>query len=409
MSFFKEYAKRTRLSGFKDVGTLHAINSFEPSGRQEASVSEKSAVGTDSSTSVNWITSFQSTIRYSAATRSPLSIEGGGTRKDFAGPAIGDQLSAASYSGVVRYDPDDLVVTVRAGTPLSELEAVLAEHGHMLGFEPPCRNGSTIGGAVALGWSGPRRPFAGALRDHLIGVRMLDGLGRDLLFGGQVVKNVAGFDVSRLMAGSLGILGLLLEVSLRVVPLPKVEQTTAIRTPPEQALETMRGLSVGPGLLSAAAYVDGELYLRSSGSDDGVACFLGHQGGRRLDDAASRAFWHSFNNHTHAFFKCVEGARLWRVSVRPDAPCATTLYPTAVDWAGALRWIWAPPTASAEITAWARTNGGHATLWTHATDEERSAGVFENLAPALMVVHQRLKAVFDPKGIFNTSRMYAQL
>ena len=365
-------------------------------------------MGLSSPTNDDWIPSAQSSIRSAAATGTSLCIEGGGTRRDFAGPVAGNPLSTADYRGVVRYDPDDLVVTVRTGTPLAELEAVLAEHGQMLGFEPPGRSGSTIGGAVALGWSGPRRPFAGALRDHLIGVRMLDGQGRHLRFGGQVVKNVAGFDVSRLMAGSLGILGLLLEVSLRVVPRPATEQTTAIQTSPEKALQAMRSLPVGPGLLTAAAYVEGALYLRSSGTGECVDDFLEAQGGRRLDEAASRTFWQGFNDQTHAFFTSSEGARLWRVSVRPDAPWMEVPYPAAVDWAGALRWVLAPPSASGQIAAWARANGGHAALWAHATAEERGAGVFDDLAPTLMAVHRRLKVVFDPQGIFNTGRMYPQ-
>ena len=357
----------------------------------------------------DWVAAAQAGIRSAAATGASLSIEGRGTRKDFAGPVVGEPLPTTGFRGVVRYDPDDLVVTVRTGTPLTELEAVLAEHGQMLGFEPPGRQGSTIGGAVALGWSGPRRPFAGALRDHLIGVRMLDGQGRLLRFGGQVVKNVAGFDVSRLMAGSLGILGLLLEVSLRVVPRPAVEQTTAIRLSPEKALDTLRGLPIGPGLLTAAAYVGGDLYLRGSGSAACVADFLARQGGQRLDDAASQAFWQGFNNQTHAFFSPVEGACLWRVSVKPGAPWGPTRHPTAIDWAGALRWVWAPSSAADEITAWARAQGGHATLWAHMTADERRAGVFDALAPTLMAIHQRLKAVFDPQGVFNVGRMYPPL
>ncbi|MFJ3055337.1 glycolate oxidase subunit GlcE [Herbaspirillum sp. NPDC087042] len=363
-----------------------------------------------------WLAAIQDRIRTAARLGQALAIEGAGTRRGFAGLPVGESLSLQAYRGIVHYEPDDLVITVRAGTPLAEIDRVLAQRGQMLGFEPPAPSGATIGGAVALGWSGPRRPFAGALRDHLLGVRMLDGMGRELRFGGQVVKNVAGFDVARLMAGSLGILGPLLEVSLRVIARAPVELTTLLAVSPRQALQILRSLPSGPGLLSAAVHVDGCLHLRSSGSAHGVRSFLARQGGELLDAQASQSFWQAFTQQTHSFFQPPEGdvgdgaarLRLWRVSVRPGSP-EMDLHPvvtSAIDWAGALRWVWAPVTAGQEIAGWARAHGGHASLWAHGTAGERRDGVFGPLPPAVMALHGRLKHVFDPRGIFNVGRMY---
>ncbi len=360
-----------------------------------------------------WLASTQDRIRAAARLGQALAIEGAGTRSGFAGLPVGERLSLQAYRGIVQYEPDDLVITVRAGTSLAEIDQVLAQRGQMLGFEPPARSGATIGGAVALGWSGPRRPFAGALRDHLLGVRMLDGMGRELRFGGQVVKNVAGFDVARLMAGSLGILGPLLEVSLRVIARAPVELTAVLAVSPRQALQILRTLPSGPGALSAAAHVDGYLHLRSSGSAHGVRAFLARQGGELLDAQASSSFWQSFTDQTHRFFLPPDGdgdtrLRLWRVSVRPGSPemDLRTVVTSAIDWAGALRWVWAPVTAGQEIAGWARVHGGHASLWAHGTHGERRDGVFGTLPPAVMALHGRLKHVFDPRGIFNVGRMY---
>jgi glycolate oxidase FAD binding subunit len=295
---------------------------------------------------------------------------------------------------------------VRAGTPLAALDAALAANHQMLGFEPPQRAGCTVGGAVALGWSGPRRPFAGALRDHLLGVRLLDGLGRDLRFGGPVVKNVAGFDVARLMAGSMGILGVLLEVSLRVVPRPVVERTGVIACDPAQALRILQGLRVGPGLLSGAAHAEGRLLLRSSGTPECVLELLERLGAQPLPQEQGEAFWQAFNDQTHMFFvPADEGLRLWRLSVRLDAPALPGPWRQAADWAGALRWVWAPPDAAASLAAWARGHGGHAALWRGATPDERQSGRHIDLPGALRSVHERLADVFDPHHVFNRARL----
>ncbi len=343
-----------------------------------------------------------------------LVIEGGGTRSQVGGLAAGERLSLQAWQGVVQYEPDDLVITVRAGTSVAEVQHLLAQQGQMLAFEPPLRTGSTIGGTVALGWSGPRRPFAGALRDHLLGVRMLDGLGRELRFGGQVVKNVAGFDVARLMAGSMGILGPLLEMSLRVMPRPALELTTALQVGAQQALQIMQRLPIGPGLLSAAAHVDGYLYLRSAGAAECVHAFLRRQGGTLLDTRASQAFWQDFTHQRHGFFSprpCDLDATacLWRVSVRPGSPelCDESIMASAIDWAGALRWVWAPASAAQLISQWAQAHGGYALLWPQGGSPEVPGGTHAPLSSTLLELHRRIKGVFDPHGIFNVGRMFA--
>lgn len=359
------------------------------------------------------IASLQQQIRHAAQTGRQLHIEGGGTRSDALPLATAAPLSLRDYQGIVQYEPDDLVITVRTGTALAHLQRVLAQERQMLGFEPPCRPGSTIGGTVALGWSGPRRPFAGALRDHLLGVRMLDGQGRDLRFGGQVVKNVAGFDVSRLMAGSLGVLGPMLEVSLRVVPRPAAEMTTVLALDAASSLALMQHLPTGPGLLTGAAHIDGCLYLRSGGSPGSVASFLRRQGGTLLDTPADQAFWHGLNNQTLPFFhprsdETGQALPLWRLSVRPGSPdlAPGTVTATAIDWAGALRWVWAPMTARTALTQWTRAHGGHLALWRYGTRAEHESVQQAAIAPAQLALHRHIKDVFDPHGIFPCGHMF---
>jgi len=359
-----------------------------------------------------WLTSLQERIRNAARLGQLLRIEGNGTRCQALGVTAGARLSLGDWQGIVQYEPDDLVITVRAGTPVAEVQRVLALQGQMLGFEPPLQAGSTIGGMVALGWSGPRRPFAGALRDHLLGVRMLDGLGRDLRFGGQVVKNVAGFDVARLMAGSLGLLGPLLEVSLRVIPCPAVERTTVLALDAVDALALMQHLPTGPGLLSGAVHVDGSLYLRSAGSPECVDDFLRRQGGTFLEQQSSEAFWRDFAHQTHRFFVPPESdhghpVRLWRVSVRPGSSVMDIGTTTAIDWAGAVRWVWAPMRAYPALQQWAIAHGGHVALWHHGTRQEHETVLQAAMAPALLDLHRRIKQVFDPHGIFHPGRMFA--
>lgn len=325
------------------------------------------------------------------ADHTKLQIRGAGTHSHATTEAA--VISMQGHTGIVEYDPSDLVVTVRCATPVALLQQVLAEHGQMLGFEPVVQQTNSIGGAVALGWSGPRRPYAGALRDHLIGVRLIDGLGRDLRFGGRVVKNVAGFDVARLAGGSRGMLGALLEVTLRVMPRPAAEVTVATACTAQTALATMLAGGQGPGLLSASAYVGGRLFLRYSGSDYSVRHALANLAGEYAEVADGAAFWRSVVHREHGFFRPRPGQTLWRASVRPDAP----LHPAtgAIDWAGGLRWAWLP-SGDQHLHGWAQDHGGHALAW-----RAPAGGDWHGLSAGMTQLSHGLADIFDPCRIFD--------
>ena len=225
------------------------------------------------------------TIRAAAEARRPLRLRGGGTKDFYGGEPVGEALDTRGCAGILAYEPSELVVTARGGTPLAELEFALAANGQMLAFEPPHFGaGATLGGCVAAGLSGPRRASAGAVRDFVLGARVLDGRGRDLAFGGQVMKNVAGYDVSRVMAGSLGVLGLILEVSLKVLPRPPVEATVRLELPQEQAIETMNRWGGQPLPVTATAWQGGVLHARLSGAESAVRAGLARVGGERVAD-----------------------------------------------------------------------------------------------------------------------------
>jgi glycolate dehydrogenase FAD-binding subunit len=344
------------------------------------------------------------TIREAKIAGRPLRICGRGT-KDFYGHApSGAPLDVTPYAGVVTYEPTELVITARAGTPLAEVEALLAAQGQMLAFEPPHFGaGATWGGCIAAGLSGPRRPYGGAARDVVLGVRMLDGVGRDLKFGGQVMKNVAGFDVSRLMVGALGTLGAILEASAKTLPAPAHEATLRLRLSEASAIGAMNRWATQPLPISATAFCDGELSVRLSGALPGVRAAHTKLGGDLLDEAEAKTFWTAIREHTHAFFAGEEP--LWRLSLPSTTPPLALSGRTLMEWSGALRWLKSDMDAQRIRDTVARA-GGHATLFRHG---DKSAGVFHPLSPVLLKLHQRLKRTFDPAGILNPGRMYPEL
>ncbi len=350
---------------------------------------------------------FADTIRAAAAGGKRLRIRGGGT-KDFYGQALeGEILDTRAYAGVVAYDPTELVITVRGGTPLAEVERVLAEKRQMLAFEPPhfAQFGSgaaTIGGAVAAGLSGPRRVAAGAVRDFVLGVRVMDGRGADLTFGGRVMKNVAGYDVSRVMAGALGTLGVVLEVSLKVLPLPVAEATLKFEMPRDKAIEAMNRWGGKPLPISATAYTDGDLGVRLSGAAAAVKEACATLGGERVGDGEAGRFWTGIREQTDPFFAGDEP--LWRLSVPSTTAPLALEGRELVEWGGSLRWLKGGAEART-IRETAARAGGHAMLF---RGGDKSAGVFHPLAPALARIHQRLKAEFDPHGVLNRGRMYPE-
>lgn len=341
-----------------------------------------------------------------------LEIRGGGTKRFYGGEPRGSLLDLRALSGVRSYEPTELVVTARAGESLAGLEALLAERGQHLAFEPPrFAPGSTVGGMVAAGLSGPGRIASGALRDHVLGVRLLNGRGECLSFGGQMIKNVAGYDVSRLMAGSLGILGVLLEVSLKVLPMPPASVTISLDcTTQADALRRLSAWASQALPIGATAWHDGQLRVRLDGAAAAVRSARSGMGGDALDTEAGASWWTSVRDQTHSFFDVeaaalVRGVRLWRLSVPRAVPPLELSGETFVEWGGALRWL-----RSREPIAYVRQVadrvGGHATLM---RGDGREAGPFSPLSPTLLQLHHRLKQAFDPERLFNPGRLYEDL
>ena len=353
------------------------------------------------------VTRLEDRIRAAAAQRRPLRVRGGGT-KDFYGDALaGEPLDVREVSGIVSYVPGELVVTARSGTRLDEIEEALGAHGQMLAFEPPHHgDAATLGGVIASGFSGPRRPHAGAARDFVLGTRVIDGTGTSLAFGGQVIKNVAGFDVSRLMTGALGTLGVITEISLKCLPRPKVETTRVVACEATRALGLMNEWGGKALPVSATCFHADRLHVRLSGTPAAIAAAAPVIGGDEIDAAD---FWRALRDQTLDFFRpAIAGeATLWRLSVRSTAPWTPWPADALIEWGGALRWLVSatPPDAGA-VRAWASEQGGHATLF---RARDKSAGSFQPLPAPMLALHERLKQVFDPHCILNPGRMYAAL
>ena len=340
------------------------------------------------------------TVRAAAEKGERLRIVGGGS-KSFYGRAVeGQPLVTTGLGGIVAYEPTELVITAGAGAPLQEVEEVLAERAQMLAFEPPhFGNKATLGGTIACGFSGPRRPYAGSARDFVLGVRCLNGKGEVLRFGGQVMKNVAGYDISRLMVGSLGSLGVILEVSLKVLPKPEREVTLRYDLPVTQAIERMNRWAGEPLALSATAYYADALWVRLSGAQGAVSTAHGTLGGALVADDAR--FWRELREHELEFFR--DEQPLWRLSLPPATPHLPIAGEWLIDWGGAQRWLKTNVMAQAIRSATAAV-GGHATLF---RGGDHRGEVFTPLAPVSLHIHRELKARFDPKGIFNVGCMYA--
>lgn len=333
----------------------------------------------------------------------PLRIRGGGS-KDFYGQALnGEVLDTREYAGIVAYEPTELYITAKCGTPLAEIEAALAEKGQCLACEPPRFSAdSTIGGVVASGLSGPRRSSAGAVRDFVLGVKLLDGEARPLTFGGQVMKNVAGYDVSRLIAGSLGTLGLIAEVTLKVLPKPVAEATLRFEMGQQEALDQLNRWAGQPLPIVASAWQDGVLTLRLAGARAAVDSAMKKLGDGR---AAESGFWDGLRDQRLPFFAT---EMLWRLSAPSIAPPLALPGEQLIEWGGALRWLKSdasPETIRAATTA----VGGSATLYRAPAELKQRVGAFAPLPAPLMQIHRNLKAAFDPQGIFNPGRLYKDL
>jgi glycolate oxidase FAD binding subunit len=379
-------------------------------------------------------------IHAAAADHTPLRIRGGGS-KDFYGQSPqGELLDVTALRGITSYEPSELVMTARAGTPLVELEAALAEQGQCLAFEPPRfqikgpqtadpmlpATGATIGGMVAAGLSGPARANAGSVRDFVLGVTLLNGRAELLTFGGQVIKNVAGYDVSRLMVGAMGTLGLLTEMSLKVLPVAPAEATLVFELDQTRALAQLHRWGGQPLPLNASCWLRDEtapgqpelLFVRLRGAVAAVesACRKMTQDapGKRLDNEVAAPDWQACRDLRLPFFirpdvhEPQAGAlALWRLSLPQTAPVLALPWPQLVEWHGGQRWLWAPASAQAQLRQAAAEVGGTATIFIASNEVNTGAMTrFTPLRPPLDRIHQRLKAEFDPAGIFNRGRLY---
>jgi glycolate oxidase FAD binding subunit len=332
-----------------------------------------------------------------------LRLRGGDTRAFLGRVVAGEVLNLGGHRGIVDYAPAELVVTARAGTPLLELERVLQAEGQMLGFEPP-RFGltSTLGGAIATGLAGPRRPFAGAARDAVLGVRCVDGTGTELAFGGRVMKNVAGYDLARLMCGAHGTLGVLLDVSLKLLPVPPCESTCVFEMDAAQAVAAMNRHAATALPLSGAAWAEGRLRLRLAGAEAAVRAAARALGGEVDEDGG---WWRALRDHRLPFFR--GATRLWRIALPSTAPALALGGEELIDWCGGQRWLASiDPGDAPVVRARAAALGGHATLYRGAGPDEE---VFHPPAPALHALQRALRLRFDPKRILNPGRIHRDL
>jgi glycolate oxidase FAD binding subunit len=374
-------------------------------------------------------------IRAAAAASTPLRIRGGGSKDFYGEPPAGELLETAPLAGITSYEPSELVVTVRAGTPLAELEAVLAERGQCLPFEPPHFAGgatraepsgervpecgtavgsvATVGGMVAAGLSGPARASVGSVRDYVLGATIVNGRGEVLTFGGQVMKNVAGYDVSRLMVGALGTLGLIAELSLKVLPVAPAEATLKFEMTQAQALERLNAWGGQPLPLNASCWVEdagvSTLYLRLRGAVAAVEAACRALGGERQDNAAVAPDWTLCRDQRLPWFAQRGERDLWRLSVPQTAPVLDLPEPPLIEWHGGQRWVRAAAGEAERLREVAADAGGHATLFIAArADSTRATARFDHLKSPLDRIHAELRRQFDPAGIFNPGRLTAR-
>jgi glycolate oxidase FAD binding subunit len=348
-------------------------------------------------------------VRMASSSKTPLRIVGGDTKCFYGRPVAGATLALTGHHGVLRYDPAELVITARGGTLLADIEELLARHGQRLPFEPPSFGSmATLGGTVAAGLAGPARFARGPVRDYVLGARLLTGDGRVLRFGGEVMKNVAGYDVSRLLAGSLGILGVLLEVSLKVLPVARGTQTLLQRIDARGAIRLL-GAAVQRGLpINGSFWSAGVLHVRLEGSPSGLDEVMPSIGGELMDAQAAAALWHSVREQTHPYF--ASARPLWRLSL-PATTAGTAVIGAdrvAFEWNGTQAWVSGVDRPTIDLIT--RTAGGHATLFRRDDADDCTPGeVFAPLPAPMLDLHRAVKRVFDPAGILNPGRMYADL
>ena len=360
-------------------------------------------------------------IQNAVAQERLLRIVGGGTKDFYGEPLQGETLSTAALNGVIAYEPTELVITAGAGTPLSELQTLVQAQGQFFPFDPPCwGENTTLGGAVAAGLSGPGRASVGSVRDFVLGATMINGRGESLVFGGQVMKNVAGYDVSRLLAGSMGTLGVITELSVKVLPVPLAERSVCLLGDQDDALAQLLRWRAQPLPLDASAWfvdADGQarLWLRLRGAgvavDAAMTQMLADAAlGQLTHDASAAALdWNAVRDQKLAFFTPPnDDACLWRLSVPAATPAMTLGLPRMMEWHGAQRWFWANTQEAHGLREWAQRVGGHATLFRCSQahgEQDKAVGVFSQLSAPLQAINSRLQAQFDPSGVFRTQRL----
>jgi len=350
-------------------------------------------------------TQLQQQVQTAIETATLLCVRGGNSKAFYGRKPTGTPLNLSDHRGITNYEPTELVMTARAGTPLKEIENTLSSENQMLAFEPPSfAETATLGGTIACNFSGPRRAYTGAARDFVLGCQLLNGKGEILHFGGEVMKNVAGYDVSRLMAGALGTLGALLEISLKVLPKPETELTRVQELSTEQALKHLHEWGLKPLPVSAACFYDNKLFIRLSGSPGAVAAAQKTIGGETLNKA--QVFWQQLKEHQLPFFQTA--TPLWRLSLSSDTPPLTDINGEWLyEWGGAQRWL-KTDIETAIIRQAAQKAAGHATLF-RTSSEDITNEIFHPLPEGIMRIHQQLKQAFDPKRIFNPDRIYQGL
>lgn len=332
----------------------------------------------------------------------PIKVIGGNSKAFLGRNIVGTQINMADYTGVISYEPTELFITVRAGTLLSEVKQVLAEQAQMLAFEPPEVNEkTTMGGVVATGLSGPRRPYAGSVRDFVLGIRCINGLAKELSFGGQVMKNVAGYDLSRLMTGAFGTLGILTEITLKVLPTPEFELTGFKEVPLQKALDTMHDISSRAIPVSASCFDGKKMLVRYSGNEKLVKESLKTSGFEEYENA--NEFWNKLRDYTSSIF--LSDKPIWRLSVPSTSIVNLANDDYLIDWGGAQYWL-ASDRSKNEIFAMADELGGSALLF---SGGDHNADIFQPLSDGLFKLHKELKQAFDPHRILNTGRMYENL
>jgi glycolate oxidase FAD binding subunit len=338
-------------------------------------------------------------VRSAIAEHTGMAIRGGGSKDFYGVPRNAQVLDTRGHTGIIDYQPTELVLTARAGTPLAEIERALAEHGQFLAFEPPRFSGNaTLGGCVAAGLSGPGRAARGAVRDFVLGISVIDGRGQVLNFGGQVMKNVAGYDVPRLFAGSLGTLGVILDVSIKVLPLPQATATVQFDLEQSRAIDLANRLAGQPIGLTASAWHAGVLSIRLSGAHSAIEAACERLGGQRLSDETSGSFWELQREQTDPFF--AGPTPLWRFSVPSSTEAFRLEDDPAIEWGGAVRWF-RSDAKSHVLFDIARARGGHATLFRGSDEARRESGVFMPRAQPIAVIEERLRFQFDPECLFN--------